>query len=107
MHLESQHSGDRDSRFQSLQLAWFYRASSRTANLIVKETMENTMLTKMYSNKEAMVQPRQAAKPGSFGHVVLSLESRIQERGYGFSLCSKGKPLKTGMCQGCPCSERT
>jgi hypothetical protein len=49
----------------------------------VKETVK---LVKMELNKEAMLQPQQAAELGSFGHVVLSLESRIEERGYGISL---------------------
>lgn len=33
-----------------------------------------------------MFQPHQAAELGSFGHTVLTLELRIQEKGYGLSL---------------------
>ena len=31
-------------------------------------------------------QPQQAAELGSFGHMVLALEARIEDRGYGISL---------------------
>jgi hypothetical protein len=34
-----------------------------------------------------MFQPQLAAELGSFSHVVLALESRIEEGGYGISLC--------------------
>ena len=34
-------------------------------------------------NKEAEYQPQQTAELGAFSHVVLALESRIQERSYG------------------------
>jgi hypothetical protein len=43
----------------------------------------------MYLNEEAAYQPQPAAELGKFIHmVVLALESRAQERGYGVSLHS-------------------
>ena len=50
-----------------------------------------------------MFQPQQAAEFGSFGHVVLALESRIEEGSYGISLHDEGKSLRTGAWQGCTC----
>jgi hypothetical protein len=37
----------------------------------------------------AVFQPQQAPKLGNFGYVVLALESRIEERGYGISFMTK------------------
>ena len=48
-------------------------------------------------NKEAMFQPQQAAELGSFGHMVLALESRVEERDYGTSLHDYGKLLRPGV----------
>jgi hypothetical protein len=56
-------------------------------------------------NKKAMFQPQQAAGLGSFSLVFLALEARIEEGGHRISLCSYGKPLRSGLCQGCPCME--
>ena len=53
----------------------------------MKKTFENRKLVKMYLNEEAMFQSHQAAELGSFSHVVVALESKIQERDYGISLC--------------------
>jgi hypothetical protein len=51
----------------------------------VNETIEKRKLMKMYLNGKAKFQPQPAAELGSFGHMVLALESRIQERGYRIS----------------------
>lgn len=40
--------------------------------------MENRKLVKMYLNEGAMFQPKQVAEPGSFGYMVLALESRVE-----------------------------
>jgi hypothetical protein len=34
-----------------------------------------------------MFQPQQAAVLGSFSHMVLALDSRIKEKGYGIPIC--------------------
>jgi hypothetical protein len=52
----------------------------------VKEIMENRKLVKMKLNKGTMFQPQQAVELGSFSHMVLALEWRIEERNYGISL---------------------
>lgn len=51
----------------------------------MKEIIENRKLVKMKLNG-TMFQPEQAAGLGSFIHMVLALESRIEERDYGISL---------------------
>lgn len=38
------------------------------------------------------------AELGRFGHMVLALKLKIQERGFRLSLCSKGKPRRPSMC---------
>ena len=50
----------------------------------------------------SLFQSQQAADLGSFGYTVLALELRIEEMGYGIFLRAQGKPLRSGMCQGCP-----
>ena len=47
----------------------------------MKETLENRKLVTMQLNKGVMFQSQQAAELGSFGQVVLALETRIEERG--------------------------
>jgi hypothetical protein len=53
----------------------------------VKETIKNQKADESVFEQGAMVQLQQAVELGSFDHVVLALESRIQEMGYGISLC--------------------
>jgi hypothetical protein len=38
--------------------------------------------------------------------VAVALEARIEERGYRLSLLDKGKSLRAGTWQGCPCMGR-
>lgn len=38
------------------------------------------------------------AERGRFGHMVLALKLKMQERGFRLSLCSKGKPRRPSMC---------
>jgi hypothetical protein len=38
-----------------------------------------------------MFQPQQTEEFDSFSHMVLALELRIEQRGYGSSLCDEGK----------------
>jgi hypothetical protein len=61
----------------------------------------------MSLNKGAMVQPQQAAERGSFGHVVLALESMIEKGECGISetkesrrgqACVAGLSLHGGHC---------
>ena len=41
---------------------------------------QNQKVVKMYLKKGVMFQPQQAAELGGFGHIVLALESRIEQR---------------------------
>lgn len=47
---------------------------------MVRETIENRKLVKMYLDEGVMFQPHQVAELGSFGHEVQALESRTQRR---------------------------
>ena len=67
--------------------------------------MENRKLEKMGLNEGAMFQPQQEAEVGSFGRVVLALESKTEERGYGLSLYNQKAAQADLTCQGCPCME--
>lgn len=40
--------------------------------------MENRKVVKMYLDEGAMFQPQKVAELGSFGHMVLALESRVE-----------------------------
>ena len=44
-----------------------------------KETIKNRKLMKTYLNEGIMFQPQQVEELGSFSHMVLALESRIEE----------------------------
>jgi hypothetical protein len=52
----------------------------------VKEAIKTRKLVKLELNGDAMFQSQQATDLGSLGHMVLALESRIKDRGYGISL---------------------
>ena len=45
-----------------------------------------------------MLQPQQAAELGSFSYMVLDLESRIEQRGYGIFLCVTEARCVAGAC---------
>jgi hypothetical protein len=55
---------------------------------VVKEIIQTGKLLKMYLKEGTTLQAQQAAKLGSFSHVAVTLEKRIEERGYGISLHS-------------------
>ena len=81
------HGKQRQVYLLEFKASLVYRVSSRTRSIGRKETTKNKKLVNMYLKKEAKFQPQQAAELGSFSQVVLSLESRIEERGYGICLC--------------------
>ena len=51
----------------------------------MKETIKTRKLVKMELSKGPCSSPQQAAELGSFSHVVLALESRMEERDYRVS----------------------
>lgn len=53
----------------------------------MKENSENRKLEKMHFHEGTKFQPQQAVDIGSFGHIVLVLEWKIEERGYEISIC--------------------
>lgn len=55
----------------------------------MKKAIKNKRLMQMYLNAA-----QQAAEPGNFSHMVLALESRIQEKGYGISHLDYGKSFR-------------
>lgn len=52
----------------------------------MKGTIENKKLVQMYLKEEVKFLPKKAEELVSFGHVVLAVDSRTEERHCGISL---------------------